>query len=879
MLKVVEEKDASAGSKHLAEALYVRHAMLNKYRGPYDESYKTVSSCLENFARSAHTIVGMIKSSGSGFKAGWNVPFPRNQQFVRRHAQLDQLENTLFAENQPQILAVYGLGGIGKTQIALELAYRTREKDPECSIFWMPATNAESLQQAFSDIGQQLDVPGVAEKQANAKKLVQSHLSKDSAGKWLLIVDNVDDMEMWNDELKHYLPKSRQGCIFCTTRSRKIAVTITAAVNVIEVKEMDEMAATQLMKKSLLDQDLIARHEDTRKLLEQLTFLPLAIVQAAAYINENGISLLHYLSLLGEQEQVVVDLLSKDFEDEGRYKGGKNPVATTWLISFEQIRQLNPLAAEYLSFMSCVDPKDIPQSLLPPGLSRVEETDAIGTLSAYSFVSTQYADKIYDVHRLVHLATRNWLRREESLTMWVAKAMKRLAKVFPDGDHMDRSIWRSYLTHARCVLDSNDNKEETKDRGELIWKLGACLFQDGRYNEAEKLLLEEAETNKRVLGEEHPQTLTSMGNLASTYTNQGRWKEAEELEVQVLETKKRVLGEEHPETLISMGNLASTYRKQGRWKEAEELEVQVLETMKRVLEEEHPHTLISMGNLAATYMKQGRWKEAEELEVQVLETSKRVLGEEHPATLISMGNLAEMYNNQGRLKEAEELEVQVLETSKRVLGEEHPETLTSMGNLVSTYKKQGRWKEAEELGVQVLETRKRVLGEEHPETLTSMGNLVSTYKKQGRWKEAEELGVQVLETRKRMLGEKHPKTLISMGNLASTYMNQGRWKEAEELGVQVLETRKRVLGEEHPHTLTSMGNLAATYKKQGRLKEAEELEVLVLETRKRVIGEEHPGTLICMGNLAKTYKKQGRRKEAEELKLQRLEIRKRVLRE
>jgi tetratricopeptide (TPR) repeat protein len=758
MLKVVEEKDASAGSKHLAEALYVRHAMLNKYRGPYDESYKTVSSCLENFARSAHTTVGMIKSSGSGFKAGWNVPFPRNQQFVRRHAQLDQLENTLFAENQPQILAVYGLGGIGKTQIALELAYRTREKDPECSIFWIPATNAESLQQAFTDVGQNLGVPGVAEKQVDVKKLVQSHLSEDSAGKWLLIVDNIDDMEMWKDELKHYLPRSRQGCIVCTTRSRKIAVTITAAVNVIEVKEMDEVAATQLMRKSLLDQDLLAHPQDTLKLLEQLTFLPLAIVQAAAYINENRISLLHYLSLLGEQEQVVVDLLSKDFEDEGRYKGGKNPVATTWLISFEQIRQLKPLAAEYLSFMSCVDPKNIPQSLLPPGLSRVEETDAIGTLSAYSFVSTRYTDKIYDVHRLVHLATRNWLRRETSLAMWAATAMKRLAKVFPNGDHKDRSIWRSYLAHARYVLDPKDDKEETEERSELIWKLATCLFNDGRYNEAEKLTLEEVETRKRVLGEEHPDTLISMGNLARTYKDQGRWKEAEELGVQVLETSKRVLGEEHLGTLISMGNLAWTYMDQGRWNEAERLGVQVLEIMKRVLGEEHPDTLIGMGNLASTYNNQGRWKEAEELEVQVLETSKRVLGEEHTHTLIGMGNLALTYMNQGRWREVEELEVQVLETSKRVLGEEHPDTLNGMGNLASTYMNQGRWKEAEELGVQVLETRKRVLGEEHPHTLIGMGNLASTYMNQGRWKEAEELEAQELEIRKRILGREHPDT-------------------------------------------------------------------------------------------------------------------------
>jgi Cdc6-like AAA superfamily ATPase len=145
-------------------------------------------------------------------EACWNVPFARNQLFVGLHAQLDRLEYTLFAKNQPQKLAVYGLGGIGKTQIALELAYRTREKYPECSILWMPATNAESLQQAFKDIGQQLGVPGVAEEQADAKKLVQRYLGQDSAGQWLLVVDNVDDMDIWNNELKAK-ERSRLHCL------------------------------------------------------------------------------------------------------------------------------------------------------------------------------------------------------------------------------------------------------------------------------------------------------------------------------------------------------------------------------------------------------------------------------------------------------------------------------------------------------------------------------------------------------------------------------------------------------------------------------------------------------------------------------------------
>jgi len=283
----------------------------------------------------------------------------------------------------------------------------------------------------------------------------------------------------------------------------------------------------------------------------------------------------------------------------------KNPVTTTWLISFEQIRQCDPLAADYLSFMACIDPKDIPQSLLPTGAFRKKEIDAIGTLDAYSFIIRRPADLALDLHRLVHIATRNWLRNEGLITQWTERAISRLEEVFPDNDHKNRSLWRTYLPHARYVLLSDLVDKNGEVRMNLTWRLGKCLYSDGRYSEAEVSFMEVVKRRKKVLGAEHPSTLTSINNLASTYGDQGRWKEAEELDVQVMETRKRVLGEEHPDTLTSMSNLALTFWNQGRWKEAGELGVQVVETRKRVLGEEHPDTLTSMSNLALTFWNQG----------------------------------------------------------------------------------------------------------------------------------------------------------------------------------------------------------------------------------------------------------------------------------
>jgi Tetratricopeptide repeat len=252
-----------------------------------------------------------------------------------------------------------------------------------------------------------------------------------------------------------------------------------------------------------------------------------------------------YLTLRAEKEEEVIDLLSEEFEDNGRYRHVKNPVATTWLISFEQIRELDPLAAKYLSFMACVDPKDIPQSLLPPGPSREKEMDAIDTLTAYSFVSRRPADLALDLHRLVHLATRNWLRKEKLLIEWAEKAITRLQEVFPDDDHKNRSVWRTYLPHARYVLESDlVNKEGEKSPG-LIWRYARCLHSDGRWNEVEVAFAQALEMEMKGQGAGHSNTPTSMAWLASTYRNQGRWKEAEELEVLVMETRSRVLGAEH----------------------------------------------------------------------------------------------------------------------------------------------------------------------------------------------------------------------------------------------------------------------------------------------------------------------------------------------
>ena len=421
--------------------------------------------------------------------------------------------------------------------------------------------------------------------------------------------------------------------------------------------------------------------------------------------------------------------------------------------------------------------------------------------------------------------------------------------------------------------------EEHPDTLTSINGLGTLYMYEGRYGEVEPLLVRALRLLRRTVGEDHPLTLDCMRNLGVLYRIQGRYDEAESLHLRALEVSRRALGDEHPHVLDAMNNLAMVYKSQGRHNAALPLFLQTLELRRRVLGEEHPDTLVSTNNLAALYTHQGRYEEAEPLYVRVFEVHRRVLGEEHSYTLMSMNNLATLYMRQGRYDEAEPLLLETLELQRRVLGEEHSDTLRSLGNLASLYKDQGRYDDAEPLCDKTLELRRRVLGEEHPETLRAVNNLAVLYMRQGRYDKAEVLLGQTLELSRRVLGDEHLSTLLSLGNLASLYKYQGRYEAAEPLLVQTLDVHRRVLGMEHPDTLVSQSKLASLYKDQGRYDEAEPLLEQTLQLRRRVLGMEHPDTLVSQSKLASLYKDQGRYDEAEPLLEQTLELRRRVLRE
>ncbi len=384
----------------------------------------------------------------------------------------------------------------------------------------------------------------------------------------------------------------------------------------------------------------------------------------------------------------------------------------------------------------------------------------------------------------------------------------------------------------------------------------AQLYKAGKYAEVIPLAERYLEIVRRLKGENDPDTLQSLHNLAFFYQAQGRYAEAEPLFKRALAARERVLGPDNPGTLASMAGLGLVYKSMGRYTEAEPLYKRSLAATERVLGKEHSETLTSLNNLAVLYQAEGRFAEAEPLFKRTLEARRRVLGPEHPDTLQSLNNLAFLYQAEGRAPEAEPLYKRALEAKERVLGKEHPETLASVNNLAFLYKTQGRYAEAEPLYKRALDAFERVLGKEHPDTLLIVNNLAELYRGQNRLNEAEPLYKRAIEAYERVLGPDHPDTLRSVNNLALLYIDERRYVEAEPLSKRLLEARERVLGKDHPDTLTSVNNLAGLYYEQGRYAEAEPLYRRAIEARERVLGSEHPDTILSVHNLAGLFYRQ-----------------------
>jgi serine/threonine protein kinase/tetratricopeptide (TPR) repeat protein len=403
--------------------------------------------------------------------------------------------------------------------------------------------------------------------------------------------------------------------------------------------------------------------------------------------------------------------------------------------------------------------------------------------------------------------------------------------------------------------------------------LGTTYFYLGDAKRALRQFERSRALFEATLGAEHPETLTSMDNVASAYRGVGRYDDAVRLYEKTLPLSRARRGPEDPGTLTIMCNLAGTYLVTGRQREALALFEQTLKLHQATLGPEHLNTLTTMHNLALAYMQTGRLGEALPLLEQTLQRRQKKLGPAHPDTLPTLSSLAVAYQRAGRLHEALPLLEQALRLYRERLGPEHVETLTSMVNLADAYQEAGRLNDAVELAEQATKQARALQGEQHPHTLSNLTRLATIYRTAGRFHDARPLLEEALARQKTVLGAEHPDTLATMHNLAQAYRHLGRLEDARAMFEQTLKGQRAALGPEHPDTLATLENLASVYQLMGRLYEALRLFKQALELYRHTLGPEHPHTLTGMNNLAGAYLQAGQRRAALPLLQQALQVR------
>ena len=640
-------------------------------------------------------------------------------------------------------------------------------------VFWVYAISQESFELAYRNIASTLRLPGFNDSKADIKEIVKKALSSDNMGEWLMIVDNADDRGVLmgdiggpskSTRLFDYLPHSNRGKIIFTTRSRKVAVDLTQS-NILELTDMTRSEAREVLTKRISKPALLDDETAVDELLESLTYLPLAIVQATAFINNNEISVSRYTALFYEAG-TEAELFGEPFEDPSRYGEMDNTIAKTFHISFDQIRKQDPLAAEYLSFMACTDRINIPLSLLPPADSTVQRYKAIGTLKGYAFITENRQDfhnsereTFFDIHRLVHMASIWWLDGHDEQAQWSAKAAARLIELIPQkNDFQDVRSAKKYLSHAIHLARSSSGLEDT-EKEPLLDRISGSQFGLGQYSASERSLRDLLSLRTIILGMNHPMTLKSMSDLASVLTERGKYNEAEVVSGEALVKIKDVLGLDHRTTLKAMCHHSFLLMQQGRYEVAESINRETLTQYRRVVGLWHPETIYCMEVLAKILWRRGRFEEAESSWRQALTWRERVFGMKHMNTIRSMRDLVQVLISRGQLQEAEFMARRALAHSEESFQSEHPTTLTCMDGLGTTLLVQGRYQEAEELLWQTITQSEKVLGPEHPNTLHSVYALAELRTKQRRYEEADVMYARALTGLKSHFGDNHPTTL------------------------------------------------------------------------------------------------------------------------
>ena len=658
--------------------------------------------------------------------------------------------------------ALVGHGGIGKTAIAAKsILYfvalnPSRVKDGVVShnFYQEPSTEAmaTSIVRAFVDVNETVNKP---------LESLKSVLSHHKPFIYLEGCENAEDEDLL--EIRELIG----SCPFLiTTREKKQAV----GLQFHEVNPIAPEAASDLL---CYHADIGLQDDVVGSLCEALGYMPLAVELAGGWIRLNQSSAAELLKIL---------------EDEGlsELRLGDRQKRSIPLLLEKTAEHLSDTALDIWAVLGA----DAPQ---PISVSVVQNTLEL---------------EDYEMRKALG----------ELMNACLVNRFDHLEYGIDDQPHYELKH-RLIYTYGGNELSGRLDADKTEALAEYYlsllvdWDIGKGFHNYLHCNELMLHFVNALNLYERVLGEEHPSTLTRVNNLGELCYRMGEYKKAKPLLEKALEIRRRVLGLEHPDTLVSINNLATLYSRLGEYEKTKPLFEHGLEVRKRVLGGEHPSTLTSMNNLAAFYVSMDEYKKARPLLEKTLEVRERVLGLEHPDTLASMNNLAALYSHMNEYEKARPLFARVMEFYHQILGPEHPDTLTSLVNLAGLLESLNEYEKAEPLYERVLESSERVLGPKHPDTLTCLNNLAFLYERMGVYDRAKPLREKVLEIHERVFGEEHRDTLACVNDLALLCENMGEYGMAKSLRERVLKFCIKKLGKDHPTTKMVDENLSILLEK------------------------------------------------------------------
>jgi tetratricopeptide (TPR) repeat protein/transcriptional regulator with XRE-family HTH domain len=812
----------------------------------------------------------------------WTVPFLQNMYFTGREAVLTSLhaalsDQTIVAVSQRR--AISGLGGIGKTQIALEYAFRY--EDEYDLVLWVRADSRETLVAQLAELAALLGLPERTHPdQIRQAKAVKRYLETHQDEAWLLIFDNVDDVAM----VSEFLPTRGNGAMLLTTRLHAVGKHMRKI-------DLDKLSPEESMQFLLKRKDAAgehtlqslpkAEHQAAEQLCALLDGLPLALDQAAAYIEQYGCSFSDYLARYLQQRATFLSMPNK--VDQRDYPAS---VATTWLFSFQQVELADPIAADVLHLCAFLHPDGIPAAVLLSGaadmlpsfqtvaadLARLQA--AIEMAQKYSLLRYNPKTNMLSLHRLVQAIIQDGLgdvgKRE-----WATQAVLAVNAAFPaPSDQADWPQCEQLLPHAllaaHAVAQYNIVSEAA---GRLLFETASYLQDRARYAEAEPLFVRSLAIREHCLGSEHLDVAASLNGLADLYREQGKHAEAEPLFQRALAIREQRLGPDEIRVAVSLTNVANLYRDQGKHAEAEPLYLRArrifalytgTEPAPTTLAPRHVQLLYSklMSNLAALYVEQGKYAEAEPLCQEAIAIIEQQTGGDFLDIAFPLSNLAIVYKEQGRYAEAEPLYLRSQRMWEQHLGPDHPQMALALNNLAELYKDQARYAEAEPLYQRAYRIWEHHLGPDHLLVGIVQNNLADIALEQGRSAEAEPLYQRALRVFEHGAGAQNYLRAYALNGLANVARAQGRYAKAEALFQQALQIREQVWGANHPETAETLHDLARLREAQGKREEARDLYQRALTVREAQLGAQHPKTVATRKHLVALLRALGHHAEA-----------------